>query len=115
MVAITRDHLAQLLQTILHDLRVGLRPHSTEGFFSPCGDLALHQNAVAIAVVQDAFILRPMDAGEDAIQMLHLRMIALDLFRRLRHAELWIAPRHAFCTHESYGLAIEPERTTYYL
>src|ERR1700691_3073828 len=112
MVAITLDHFAQLLKAILQDVRVRLLPHLIEGVWSPRRDLALHEDAVLIAVVQNTFVLRPMDARKNAIQMLHVGMIACDLFCRFRHAELGIAPRHALHPHESYSLAVQMKCTT---
>src|ERR1700739_3467799 len=95
MVAVARDHLPQLLQAVLHDIGVRLGPHAAKTVPAPGRNLGLHENAVPVAVVQNPFILWPMNAREDAIKILQVIMIVRDPSAGLRHAKFRIASRTA--------------------
>ena len=88
---------------------VWLTTHAIEGIRSPHRDFGLYENSVAIAVIQDAFVLRPVDAREDAVQMFHVGVVVCNPFSWLCHAKLWIAPGHAFHAHQAHALAIKVE------
>ncbi len=109
MVEVASNHFAQLLDCILHDVSCGLTGHASEGVWTPGGNLGLQENAVPVAVVENTLVLGPMNAGEDAVQMFHICMVVSDPLGWLCHAELRIAPRHAFHAHQSHTFAIEEE------
>jgi len=68
MIEITSDHFAQLVESIFQDVGVRLGGHAVERVRSPGGNLRLHENAVAVTVIQNAFVLGPMDARKNTIQ-----------------------------------------------
>src|SRR5215475_9484176 len=103
MIAIPRNHLAQLIQAVFHDISIGLGPHGLESSGTPGRDLRLHENPVAVAIVEDTYVLWPVNTGEDTIQALQGIVVVGDPFVRFSHAKLWIAARHPFHTHESDG------------
>jgi hypothetical protein len=109
MIAVLLNQLAQLLEAVFHDVVSGFCAHAGEGFEAPGGDFQLHQDAVTIAVVENALVLRPMNSGEDAVQILQIAVIVLDPFGRLGHAEFGIASGHALDPHQAHGLSIEVE------
>src|SRR5260370_670826 len=111
MIEVTSNHLAQLLEPIFHYVRIRLRTHAGECIRSPGRSLGLHQNAVAVTVIQNPLVLRPVDTRKNAVQVLHVLMVVGNPLRRLSHAELWIAPSHPFHAHQSHVLAIEVECT----
>src|SRR5579859_6787123 len=110
MVKVPGNHFAQMLECILQDVLVGLNSHASESVCAPRRDLGLHKNAVAVAVVQNALVLGPMNAREDAVQIFHIRMVVIDPLGWFRHSELRVAPGHAFYAYQSHTFAIEEER-----
>src|ERR1035437_711709 len=110
MIKITSNHLAELFQSIFQDVRIRLGAHAIKCFRSPSGNFGLHEDAVAVTVIQNALVLGPMDTRQDAVQMLHIRMVVGDPLGRLCHAEFRIASGHAFHAHQSHALAVEVKR-----
>jgi hypothetical protein len=64
MIPVSGNHLAELLQSIFHNVRIRLGVHPIECLCSPRGDLGLHEDTVAVTVIQNTFVLGPMDTGK---------------------------------------------------
>ena len=109
VVAVLLDHLAQLLQAILLERPLKLRRHLLERFGAPRRHFELHQHAVAVAPVEQAAILHPMNSGEDAVEVLHVRVVVLNPIERFRHSVIRVAAGHAFDTHQTNRLVVELE------
>lgn len=107
MVAVARNQLAQLFQSIFHDVGIGLGAHFREGVRTPCRNFALHQYPVTVAVLENSPVLGPMGARENTIQMFQVGMIACYPVARFCHSELWITACHAFHTHQPHPLAVQ--------
>ena len=60
-----------------------------------------------IAVVENSFVLRPMNAREHAIQMFQIIVIVRDPLAGFRHSKFRIAPRHALDSHQPHVLAVQ--------
>src|SRR5258706_11558592 len=110
MVSVAPDHLPQLRQPVLQDIRSGFSAHPGKGVIAPGWNFALDENAVLIAVVEDPPVLGPMHAREQAVQALHLIVIMGDPLTAFRHSEPRVAPRHALDSHEPYALTIQIQR-----
>src|ERR1700686_3253489 len=115
VVSVARDHLAQLLETVGHDVAVRLGPHALKRVGAPRGHFALHENAVTVAVVEYSLGLRPVHARENAIELLQVAAIVLDPLRRFRHAEIRMTTGHALDAHQANLLAVQMECTALYL
>src|ERR1017187_1706325 len=107
VVAIAGDHLAQLFQPILFQLALCLSSGVLKGLRTPRRHLLLHQNPVAVAKIEDAGVLGPMDACEDAVELLHVGMIRLYPGRWFGHTEFRVTARHALHAHQAHRLAVE--------
>src|SRR5215475_6509071 len=107
VIAVARNHLAHLRETVCQDIGVWLVRHSLEGVPTPSGDFALQEDALPVAKIEDATILGPMDARESTIQKFQIVMIVDDPTFRLGHSEFWIAPRHALDAHQAHRLSVE--------
>src|SRR5579864_5824140 len=107
MVAVSRDHLAHLLEAVFENIGVRFGGHALESFPAPGGDFTLHKNAVAVAVIEHAVVLGPMVAREHAIQVFQVVVIVQNPALRLGHAEFGIAASHALDTHQTHTLAVQ--------
>ena len=81
-----------------------------ESFRTPGRHFLLHQDSVAVAEIENAAVLWPVHAREDAVQILHVAVIAVDPLRGFRKAQFRMAARHAFHTDQRNLLAIQVER-----
>ena len=99
VVAVARNHLAQLFESVLHDFGRGLVGHAVERGRAPGRKFFLNQNAMAIAVVQHAFVLLPVHAGKNTVELFQVLVVVPDPLLGFRHAVLWIAARHALHAH----------------
>ena len=106
MVAVPCNHFAQLFDSIFQDFGIRLRPHALKSCWAPGRDFGLHKNPVTVAVVEYTFVLGPMDTREDAVEVLHVRMVVPDPIRRFCHSEFRVAPRHAFHAHQTHAFAV---------
>ena len=109
VIAVALDHLAKLLEAVVHDVGRGLRAHVLECRPAPGGHLGLNQNSVPVAPIEHAAVLRPVYAGVDAIQFLEIRMVVRDPLRGFGHAEFRIAAGHALGAHQAHALAVQEE------
>src|SRR6516225_5078854 len=69
VIAVARNHFAHLFEAVRENVGVRLSVHALESVPAPSGNLALHENAVTVAVVEDTSVLWPMNACENAIQV----------------------------------------------
>src|SRR2546426_7028809 len=99
--------LFRSLQGVLQDTGIGFCSHASKCVVAPGRNFALHQNAVPVAIVENSFILRPMNARKHAIQMFQVVMIVRDPLAGLCHSKFRIAPRHAFDTHQPNALTVQ--------
>ena len=111
MVTVARNHFPQLFKAILHDVWIGFVRHILERVGAPCGHFGLNKDAMPVAVVEHALILRPVDAGKHAIQVLKIIVVMIDPRTWLCHPIVGITPCHALNSHETHALTVQPERT----
>ena len=69
MIAVARDHFPELFDAVLDDFRCWLISHALESVGAPGGHFRLNQNAVAVAVFENAPVLLPMNARKHTIQL----------------------------------------------
>jgi hypothetical protein len=109
VVALAGDHFPELFEGVRGDLRELARLELAEGVGAPGGHLDLDEDAVAIAIVHDPPVLLPVDAREDAVELLEVVVVVGDPGGRLGHAEVGVAAGHALDTGQPDGLAVEQE------
>ena len=107
VIAVARDHLAQLFEAVFEDGGRGLIGHALEGVRPPGGNFLLHQDAVPVAVIEHAPVLLPVDACEDTVELLEVVVVVLDPRRGLGHAVVGMAPGHALHAHQPDALAVQ--------
>ncbi len=109
MVPVLPDHLPELLEPVLHDRGRGLSLHAFESVGPPGRNLDLDQDPLPVAFVEDAPVLLPVDAGEDAVQLLEVAMIVGDPGGGLGHAVSRVAPGHPLDAGQPDRLAVKEE------
>lgn len=67
VIPVAVDHLPQLFEPILENDVIRVAAHVVKRVRSLGWHLHLNQDAVPIAVIQHATVLRPVYAGEDAV------------------------------------------------
>ena len=73
----------------------------------------MNENAVTVAIIEDATVLWPVDPREDAIQVFQVVVVVGDPAVRFRHAGIGIAAGHSFDSHEPHALAVQMERAVF--
>src|SRR6185312_5108547 len=86
MIAVAMDRLAKLFEAVFDNVLRRLAGHAFERIGTPGWDLFLNEDAVPVAIIEHAFVLLPMDASENAVEMLQVVVVVRDPGGRLGHA-----------------------------
>ena len=99
MIPVAGNHLLQLVEAILQNLGCRFVLHALERIGTPCWHFRLDENPLPVAVLQNTPVLRPMNAGKNAVQVLHIVVVVRDPRGRFRHAIARVAAGHSLHTH----------------
>ena len=92
VVAVPGDHLAELLEAVLGDLLEQVPFEPREGARAPGRHFDLDEDPLPVAIVEDPAVLLPVDARENAVELLQVVVVMVDPGPRFGHAEGRVTP-----------------------